>query len=65
MFVPLPVKGVHMILGNDLAGNKVWANGEPQVVKPPMFPTVVAPSVTSLHLGNFFQAVPSVLPATV
>lgn len=28
----LPVEGVHMILGNDLAGSKVWADGSPHVI---------------------------------
>lgn len=50
----LPVKGVHMILGNDLAGDKVWAKGEPKVVKPPMSPTALVPSVTPLPSSNIF-----------
>lgn len=29
----LPVEGVHMILGNDLAGSKVWADGKPNIFK--------------------------------
>lgn len=52
----LPFEGVHMILGNDLAGDKVWADCEPNVVKLPTFPTVVGPSVTVLHLGYLFPA---------
>ncbi|CAK6971610.1 uncharacterized protein LOC128455141, partial [Scomber scombrus] len=52
----LPVDGLHMILGNDLADDKVWADGQPNVVKPPTFPTVFAPSVTPLHLGDIFPA---------
>ena len=50
----LPVNGGHMILGKVLASDKVWAKGEPKVVKLPMFPTVLAPSVTPLHSGNIF-----------
>ncbi|XP_053294792.1 uncharacterized protein LOC128455141 [Pleuronectes platessa] len=52
----LPIGGLHMILGNDLAGDKVWADGQPNVVQPPTFPTVVEPSVTPLHLGDIFPA---------
>ena len=52
----LPIEGLHMILGNDLAGDKVWADGQPNVVQPPTFPTVVEPSVTPLHLGDIFPA---------
>ena len=51
----LPVEGLHMILGNDLAGDKVWADGQPNVVKAAMFPTV-ASSVTPLPLGDIFPA---------
>uniref|UniRef100_A0A8D0AC21 CCHC-type domain-containing protein n=1 Tax=Sander lucioperca TaxID=283035 RepID=A0A8D0AC21_SANLU len=29
----LPVEGVHMILGNDLAGSKVWADGKINIFK--------------------------------
>ena len=32
-----PVKGVHMILGNDLAGDRVWAKGQPKGVKSNLF----------------------------
>lgn len=35
----LPVEGVHMILGNDLAGNKVWADGKLNIfTKQPSLP---------------------------
>lgn len=37
-----------MILGNDLAGNKVWTDGRPDVVSPPKFPTAAEPLVAPL-----------------
>uniref|UniRef100_A0A8D0AKI3 RRM domain-containing protein n=1 Tax=Sander lucioperca TaxID=283035 RepID=A0A8D0AKI3_SANLU len=50
----LPVEGVHMILGNDLAGDKVWAVGVPNVVKPPVSSSVVAPSARPQGSDNIF-----------
>uniref|UniRef100_A0A8C9XG92 RRM domain-containing protein n=1 Tax=Sander lucioperca TaxID=283035 RepID=A0A8C9XG92_SANLU len=50
----LPVDGVHMILGNDLAGGKVWAVGVPNVVKPPVGSSVVAPSARSQGSNDIF-----------
>lgn len=51
----LPVDGIHMIWGNELAGNKVWADGVPSVVKP-LFLTVTAPSVRPLCSDDVFPA---------
>lgn len=42
-----------MILGNDLAGDKVWADGVPLIVKPLTFHTVVAVSGRTLDLDVF------------
>lgn len=42
-----------MILGNELAGNKVWADCVPNVVKPPYL-TVTAPSVRPLSSDDVF-----------
>lgn len=45
----LPVEGVHMILGNDLAGDKVWADGVPNIVRLPAVPSGLA--IFKLSLG--------------
>lgn len=45
----LPVEGVHMILGNDLAGCKVWADGNPNIFKNP---TSVSPVGLSLQCSS-------------
>lgn len=41
----LPVEGVHMILGNDLAGSKVWADGKLNIFtkQPSVSPARVSP----------------------
>lgn len=41
----LPVEGIHMILGNDLAGSKVWADGKINIFKkqPSVPPAKVSP----------------------
>lgn len=45
-----------MIVGNDLAGDKVWADGQPNVVNPPKLTTAADPLVTPLPSGDIFPA---------
>lgn len=44
----LPVEGVHMILGNDLAGSKVWADGKPNIFKRELAPVGETPDCSSV-----------------
>lgn len=50
----LPVEGVQMILGNDLAGRKVWADGNPKIfAKMPVVPPEVSFDCDNLSLEIF------------
>ncbi|XP_045930718.1 uncharacterized protein LOC123986486 [Micropterus dolomieu] len=52
----LPIDGVAMILGNDLAGGAVWADGPPS-------PVVVFKPLTSDDYGESGRSFPEVFPA--
>ncbi len=51
----LPVEGVHMILGNDLAGSKVWADGKINIFKkqPSVPPAKVFPDCSCVSPDVF------------
>ncbi len=50
----LPVEGVQVILGNDLAGDKVWADGNPvMITRPIAAPGGVPPTMSPDSVGVF------------
>ncbi|XP_034090663.1 uncharacterized protein LOC117558522 [Gymnodraco acuticeps] len=51
----LPIDGVTMILGNDIAGSRVWADGAPPAIMAPV-PQVIKPDKSETEYPDVFKA---------